>query len=177
MEAPILWRPGANGLYGSNRRVDTAQCCDVTVQLFPILIPYNNLGKENLKSNIIHNNLFYNRIKSFTFINTCSDHPYTYTYTTDSSWRKISCHGPNVIPVSSTRCRLLNCEFYSSFKNRKDDWLNKKKKTNGIYIEIYSCLKVYTKVQWFSPVLMGPPYLGLRLFMPQQNLFLYHLGA
>ena len=58
---------------------------DVTVQLFPILIPYNNLGKENLKSNIIHSNLFYNRIKSFTFINTCSDHPYTYTYTTDSS--------------------------------------------------------------------------------------------
>ena len=32
LEAPILWRPGANGFYGSNRRVGTDFSHDYTTQ-------------------------------------------------------------------------------------------------------------------------------------------------
>ena len=67
--------------YKAVLRLIAVHTYDVTLQLFPLSSPQNKLNKENLKRNIIHNGLFYYKIKSFTFINTFLDHPHTYTYT------------------------------------------------------------------------------------------------
>ena len=64
-----------------------------------------------------------------------------------------------------------------SLKVEVGAWLSletkqKKIKTNIIDIDKWLCLKVYRKVKTFDPALMGLPYAGRRLFLPQQKIYI-----